>query len=129
MNKRPVPTTLHQAKRAKISDGLSVYVNIPANSNFVGGDLVEIDGFLGFLFQNVETGPGEVVAKALSIEQAEYETNQINPEDTFAVGTLVHWDSAEKVLTEEAEGNRLAGKVTSAKDANNVIWFILGPQV
>lgn len=46
------------------------------------------------------------------------------------------FDAKANVLTTNANAdasgnpqNRPVGRVTVAKDANNVIWFILGPQV
>lgn len=127
----PVPVTAYNAPRAKVSDGKSVKVTVPENTTIEAGKLYLLDGFLGFALQSVKTGAGETGEVVLNIEQAEYETDQVTEEDTMAVGTAVYWDNSTKKLTEEDGGgaNRKAGRVTVAKDSNNVIWFILGPQV
>lgn len=126
---QPVPSTTYQQGRAKVSDGKSVRVTVPENSDLKGGQLVLLDGFLGFLTRDVKTGAGETAEAILTIEQAEYETDQIKVADEFAAGAKIYWDAAEGQLTETATDNRPAGRVTAAKDSNNVIWFILGPQV
>ena len=121
---QPIPSTVFNINDAKISDGKSVRVTVPANTTIEAGKFYLLDGFLGCAFQSVTTG--EVI---LNIEQAEYETDQIDTSQTFAKGTLIYWDGTNKRFTETSQGNRLAGRVTRAKDANNVICFILGPQV
>lgn len=138
---QPVPTRTYQQARAKVSDGKSVLVVVPPNSGPVlAGHLYEFEGFLGFAVRGEDpiqwVEPGHVLDNSdepqeliLNIEQAEYETNQIAADGDFERGTLVYWDSAAKVLTEDPEGNRPAGRVTAPRDANDVIWFILGPQV
>lgn len=143
---QPVPTTTHQHGYFKVSDGKSVRVTVPANSGDVKvGELVEFGGFLGFAVRGEHPiqaiKPGNALDNSdkdqvliLSIEQAEYETDQIDEEGDFAAGTLVYWDGANKVLTESATdevGNPLrpAGRITVGKDENGVVWFILGPQV
>lgn len=128
---QPVPSTVYNAARAKISDGKSVRVTVPENTVIEAGKLYLLDGFLGFAMQSVTTGAGETAEVVLNIEQAEYETDQINAADAFNKGDLAYWDAANKRLTTADGGgaNRRVGRVTAAKDANNVIWFILGPQV
>jgi len=141
---QPVPSTTYQHGRAKVSDGKSVRVVVPANSGPIpAGSLQEFDGFLGFAMGGQEPAqwvtPGNVLDNSdkdqeliLTIEQAEYETDQIDEEGDFEVGTVVYWDPVNKVLTEDDGGetpNRVAGRVTSAPDSNGFIWFILGPQV
>lgn len=128
MEARTVPTTTYQAYRAKVSDGKSVRVTVPENTEIENGKFYLLDGFFGAAFQSVTTAAGETSEVALNIEQAEYETNQINKTEAFAVGTPIYWDEETEKLTETATDNRLVGRVTSAKDQNNVIWFILGPQ-
>lgn len=127
----PVPTTAYDAARAKMSDGKSVKVIVPENTTIEAGKLYLLDGFLGFAFQSVTTGPGETAEVVLNIEQAEYETDQVAEEDEMSVGAVVYWDAvAQKLTVNDSEGaNRKVGRVTAAKDSNNVIWFILGPQV
>ena len=68
----------------------------------------------------------------LTIEQAEYQTDQITEDDDFdTVGAPVYWDATTKLLTESDGGgaNRFAGRVTATRDANDTIHFILAPQI
>ncbi len=123
-----VPTTVYNAYRAKVSDGKSVQVTVPQGTTIETGKIYLLDGFLGAAMSSLTTGAGETGEVALNIEQAEYETDQINTGDAFAKGDLIYWDAANNRFTTTAAGNRPAGRVTVAKDANNVIWFILGPQ-
>ena len=125
---QPVPSTVVNINAAKVSDGKSVRVTVPENTVIEAGKFYLLDGFLGAAFQSVTTGTGaaEVI---LNIEQAEYETDQIDTSQTFAKGTLIYWDGTNKRFTVSSAGNRLAGRVTQAKDSNGVICFILGPQV
>ncbi|MGY0692625.1 DUF2190 family protein [Virgibacillus sp. FSP13] len=131
-----VPTTVHKTGRAKIGDGKSVRVTVPENTTVAANGLYEFDGFLGFAMQSVVTGAGETEEIVLNIEQAEYETDQISTSQPFEKGTKVYYNPSTKKLTETAESGdaepvpyKKAGRVTSKKDSNNVIWFILGPQV
>ncbi len=126
---QPVPSTVVNINTAKVSDGKSVRVTVPENTVIEAGKFYLLDGFLGTAFQSVVTGAGETAEVILNIEQAEYETDQIDTSQTFAKGTLIYWDDVNKRFTETPTDNRLAGRVTQAKDANNVICFILGPQV
>ena len=125
---QPITTTITQIPRAKISDGKSVLVTVPASTKVVAQSLVLIDGFFGIAMEGIKTGAGETAEIALNIAQEEYETDQITTADAFAKGDLVYWKVSTKKLTTVAEGNTLVGKVTSKKDANNVIQFILLPQ-
>lgn len=133
---QPVPSTTYQQARAKVSDGKSVRVTVPENTVVEAGKFYLLDGWFGSAFQSVTTGAGETAEVILNIEQAEYETDQVAEADTLAVGALAYWDPVNKVITEAADDGgtpateyRKAGRVTIGKDANNVIWFILGPQV
>mgnify|MGYP001382572617 CR=1 FL=1 len=144
---QPVPSTTYQHGRIKVSDGLSVRVTVPANSGDIkAGQICLFDGFLGIAVRGEKSiqdvTPGNVLDNdnqnaqelILSIEQAEYETDQIDPSDTMAKGTQLYWDPVNKRLTEDTDDGagtkyRPAGRVTAAKDENNVIWFILGPQI
>lgn len=127
----PVPTTTHRKGFFKVSDGLSVRVT--ADGTYKAGSLVLFGGYLGFLFRDVEAGDEAI----LSIEQAEYETDQVaftmdddeKVYDDLGVGDVVYWDAANEVLTKTKAENRIAGRITAPVDANGVIWFILGPQV
>ncbi len=130
---QPVSSTVVNINTAKVSDGKSVRVTVPQNTAIEAGKFYLLNGFLGVALQSVTTGASETAEVVLNIEQAEYDTNQIDidtaPTQNFAKGTLIYWDETNKRFTETSAGNRLAGRVTQAKDANNVICFILGPQV
>jgi len=128
---QPVPSTVINVNAGKFSDGKSVRVTVPGNTTIEAGKFYLLDGFLGCAFQSVTTGVGETAEVILNIEQAEYDTNQIDTTQNFAFarGTLIYWDAANNRFTETSTENRLAGRVTQAKDSNGVICFILGPQV
>ncbi|NPV52209.1 MAG: DUF2190 family protein [Firmicutes bacterium] len=120
----------------KVSDGKSVRVTVPENTVIEQGKFYLLDGFFGMAIQSVTTGAGQTAEVVLDIEQAEYETSQINTADAFNKGDKVFYDTSAKVLTTNANAdasgnpqNRPVGRVTLAKDANDVIWFELGPQV
>ncbi len=113
----------------KVTDGVSVRVNVPASTTVVQGDFYQAEGFLGMAIQGVVNGAGVTAPIILDIEECEYETSQILTTDAFAKGALVYWDNTNRRFTITATANRLAGIVTVAKDGNNVIWFKLGPQV
>ena len=126
---QPVPSTVVNINAAKVSDGKSVRVTVPENTVIEAGKFYLLDGFLGAAFQSVTTGPGETAEVILNIEQAEFETDQIAETGDFKKGTAIYWDADNGVFTETAGENRFAGRVTAEKDENDVIWFILGPQV
>ena len=120
----------------KVSDGRSVRVTVPASTTIEAGKFYLLDGFFGLAVQSVTTGAGETAEVILNCEQAEYETSQITAADAFNKGDTVYWNDTTKLLTTQANPdangnpqNRPVGRVTVAKDANNVIWFLLGPQV
>src|SRR5690606_27916787 len=126
---QPVPSTVVNINAAKFSDGKSVRVTGPANTTIEAGKFYLLDGFFGAAFQSVTSRSGETAEVILNIEQAEYETDQIDTSETFDKGTLIYWDDVNKKFTETSDSNRLAGRITQAKDSNGVICFILGPQV
>lgn len=126
---QPVPSSVHNIGYGKISDGKSVKVTVPENTKIEAGKFYLLDGFFGCAMQSVETGAGETAEVILNIEQAEFETDQIAKTGDFKKGTAIYWDADNGVFTETAGENRFAGRVTAEKDENNVIWFILGPQV
>lgn len=144
---QPVPSTTYQQGRAKVSDGKSVRVTVPSGSGDIkAGQICLFDGFLGIAIRGdkpiQDVTPGNVLDNdaenaqtlVLSIEQAEYETDQIDKTDTMTRGTQLYWNPVDKVLTEDPDDGagtkyRPAGRVTEGKDANNVIWFVLGPQI
>lgn len=128
---QPVPSTVYNLGGGKINDGKSVKVTVPENTTIEAGKFYLLDGFFGCAMQSVTTGAGETAEVILNIEQAEYETDQINTSDAFSKGDVVYYDATNKVLTtgDGAGANRKVGRVTVPKDTNNVIWFVLGPQV
>lgn len=135
----------------KVSDGQSVVVSVPASTVITQGNFYLLDGFFGMAVQSIETdadgnvisykgsavASGSVPAEVtLNIEPAEYETSQITVADAFDKGDKIYWSVGTGLLTtapnNDASGNpqnRPVGRVTQAKDANNVIWLKLGPQV
>lgn len=126
---QPVPSTTYQQARAKVSDGESVRVSVPANSGEIkAGTLCYCDGFLGVAMANLANDAEKAQDLILQIELAEYETDQIDETQDFARGTKIYWDDSAKKLT-ETPTPVLAGVVTEAKDANNVIWFRLVPGI
>lgn len=125
---QPVPSTTYQKGYFKVSDGKSVEVSVPANSDLKAGQFAYLDGFLGVITRDVKTAANEKAKAILIIEVAEYETDQIDDSKTFAKGDKIYWDATNKRLTTDAT-DIFAGVVTAAKDTNNVIWFILRPWV
>ena len=135
----------------KISDGKSVKVAVPAATVIEQGKFYLLDGFFGLATQGMVTDAGGNVTSingnavpaglvpaeiVLNIEEAEYETSQITVADAFAKGDKAYWDAGTSLLTTvanpDASGNpqnRPVARVTAGKDANNVIWLKLGPQV
>lgn len=128
---QPVPSKIYSIGGGKVSDGKSVRVTVPENTVIEAGKFYLLDGWFGCAFQSVTTGAGETAEVTLNIEQGEYETDQVAEADTLAAGTLVYWDDTAKALTESdgTGANRLIGRITVGKDTNNVVWFILGPQM
>jgi hypothetical protein len=128
---QPVPSTVTNIGYGKISDGKSVKVTVPESTTIEAGKFYLLDGFFGCAVQSVTTEAGETAEVVLNIEQAEFETDQINVADAFNKGDLIYWDATNSYFTvSDGDGlNRKVGIVTVPKDANNVIWFILGPQV
>ena len=133
---QPIPTTTYPSNRAKVGDGKSVRVTVPENTTVAAGGIYELDGFVGIAVQGAVTGAGETDEVVLNIEQAEFETDQISTSQDFVKGTKIYYNPTTKKLTETSESGdttpvpyRSVGIVTNAKDANNVIHFILGPQV
>ena len=112
----------------KVSDGMSVRVTVPENTTVEQGAFALLDGFLGLAARKVVAGAGETRSLVLNIEPGEYETSQIDKTQNFAVGTKIYWDAAKKAFTETPTAV-LAGVVTNAKDAGNVIWFRVAPGI
>lgn len=126
---QPVPTTVYNVGAAKISDGKSVRVSVPANSGVVkAGDFVYFGGFLGVAMASLENDIAAAQDLILQIEVAEYETDQINEAQEFKAGTKIYWDNTNKEFTETPTAI-FAGVVTAAKDDAGVIWFVLMPGI
>ena len=128
---QPIPSTTLPISQIKISDGKSVDVTVPASTGVEAGEFCVIDGFFGVSLQKVnkdENTNGTLIA--LQTEQAEYITTQIDTSKAFAIGSALYFDSATKKLTDDSSvsGAILVGRITSAKDKNNVIQFVLYPQ-
>lgn len=120
----------------KIGGASSVLVTVPASTTIAQDEFCLLDGFFGKAVQAVTTDAATTADLILDVEQAEYESSQITVADAFNKGDKVYWNEATGLLTTQdnpdANGNpqnRVVGRVTLAKDANNVIWFILGPQI
>ena len=125
---QPVPSTVYNAARAKISDGKSVRVSVPESTTVEAGKFYLLGGFLGAAMQSVTTGAGETAEVILNIEPAEFETDQIKATDkaSMTAGADIYWDDAAgaKYFTVTPKAV-YAGKITAAADDNNVIWFKL----
>lgn len=123
---QPVPSTVYNAARAKISDGKSVRVSVPENTVVEASRFYLLSGFFGAAMQSVTTGAGETAEVILNIEPAEYETDQTKEAEraSMTVGKDIYWDNTEKHFT--VTGTTVyAGKVTAKADTNGVIWFKL----
>lgn len=115
----------------RVGDGQSQRVLVPLADAVIKGNFILYDGFFGMAFQDKAAATPADVEVIINIEEAEYETSQITVADAFAKGDPVYFDAATKLLTTAAAAgaNRLVGRVTVAKDADDVIWFKLGPQI
>lgn len=126
---QPVPSTTYNLGAAKVSDGKSVRVSVPANSGEVKlQKFAYFGGFLGVATQNLANDAAKAQDLILQIEVAEYETDQIDKTQDFAAGTKIYWDDTNKEFSETPTAI-FAGVVTAAKDANDVIWFVLMPGI
>ncbi len=126
---QPVHTDTFQQARAKVSDGKSVRVTVPTGSGAINaGEFYYFDGFLGAAMQNLPNNNTASQSLVLNIEPAIFETDQIKTDDVMNVGTDIYWDDGEGRFTSSATAI-YGGKVTVAKDNNNVIWFLLTPGV
>ncbi len=111
----------------KVSNGKSVRVVVPISTVIVAGTFYLIDGFFGIALQSVTTDGSTTSLVTLSIEPAEYETDQITLADGFTLGAKVYFDAATKKFTTAASTNIFVGVVTVAKDANDVVRFNFMP--
>ncbi|KOS64633.1 DUF2190 family protein [Lysinibacillus agricola] len=124
---QPVSSTVYNAYRAKVGDGKSVRIPVPEKTAIEAGLFYEISGFFGSAIQSVKTLAGDTSEIILNIEQAEYETDQIEKTQSFKFGTKIYFDKG-KFTETKSDTTRFAGTVTQSKDAKGVIWFILAPQ-
>lgn len=124
---RAVPTTTYNAYRSKVSDGKSVEVQVPESTMIENQFFYELGGFFGSATRSIKTDTDETDTVVLTIEQAEYETDQIETKDDFEPGDTIYFKDGK--FTVDDTDARLVGRVTQGKDQNDVIWFILGPQV
>lgn len=122
------PSTFYQSHRAKVSDGKSVKVKVPEKTTIEAQRFYILDGFFGAAVQDVVTTDGESSEVTLTIEQAEFETDQTNASQDYKVGTPLFFNQVSGKFTETAAGNRFVGIVTSSKDARGAIWFKLAAQ-
>lgn len=121
---QPTPVTVNYLGGGKMSNGKSVKVAVPESTVIEAGKFYLLNGFLGCAAQSVTTATGETSEAVLSLENAEYETDQINAAEAFGKGSMIYWDAGNKRFTNTPTA-LYAGRVTVAKDDNNVIWFIL----
>lgn len=125
---QPTPSTVVHNDRNPVSDGKSVKVTVAGPIVINKADFYLINGWFGCAFDSVTLAPLETAQITLNIEPAEYETDQINALQMFAVGDLVYWDAVVGEFTTTAANNRLVGQVTVARDLNGVVWFVRYPQ-
>jgi hypothetical protein len=101
-------------------------VSVPEQTELKAGQLYYREGFLGFVTRDVKTEAGQTAEAILTIDVAEYETDQFDGIKAFNKGDKIYWDATNKRLTTDAT-DIFAGVVTAAKDTNSVIWFVLWP--
>lgn len=119
-----VSYTKYQQGRAKIGDGKSVKVTVPAGSGAItAGEFYYFDGVVGVAMQSLENDDVNDQDLILQVELAEYETDQIDTSQSFSKGTRIYWDTDNNRFT-ETPTDIFAGIVTAAKDSNDVIWFL-----
>lgn len=130
---RPYPTVRHTGKRGKVADGHSV--KVIADGAVAVHELAYAQGFFGMVTaikdkDTGDTGKREGVAGdeiTLTIEQAQYETKQIDEGADYKVGTVVYWDDdAKKVV--QTDTPYFIGRVTRTKTSGGAIWILLAPQ-
>lgn len=115
----------------KATDGQSVRVTVPDTVTCLQGEFALLDGWFGLnatMAKDVAAGAAQVV---LQIEEAEYETDQITTAEAYPIGALVNFNGTTKLFTVAAVAGAIVGpvgRITVAKDVNNVIWFKLFTQ-
>lgn len=112
----------------KVADFKSVDVTVPDTVIVAQGEFVFLDGFFGLAeFDDKPVASGAATI-SINIEQSEYETDQITVADAFNKGDLVNFNTTTKLLTTAAVAGAIigpVGRVSQAKDQNNVVWFNL----
>jgi hypothetical protein len=114
----------------KMADGLSVDVTVPSGTVVAQGEFVYIDGFFGLAeFDDKPVSTGAAVI-AINIEQGQYDTDQITTAEAYAVGDVVNFNITTKLFTKAAVSGTIlpVGRITIAKNADNVIGFLMLPQ-
>lgn len=101
---------------AKISDGQSVKVIVPAATVIVQGNYYLIDGFFG------EAMTDAVAGDELVLDIAHNECEAVQAGIVFSVGEKVYFDDVTQLFT-ETNTEQLVGRCTVASDAGNVFWF------
>lgn len=113
----------------RVSDGQAVKVVVPISTTIVQGCWYDLDGHVGMAMESLVTGAGATSVVALEVAPYEYETDQIDVADAFAVGDKVCWDLAGNLFNSVGPdvatpaGMRHIGRVTIAKDGSNIVWF------
>lgn len=128
---QPIPSTVINISQVKISDGKSVVVTVDAGAGITAGQFAVVDGFFGVAMQTVVAADNIIGTDiSLTIEQAEYITDQIDTAKAFAKGTALYFDPARSLFTDDSAvaGVLFCGRTSVAKDASNTMQFILYPQ-
>lgn len=92
---------------------------------YTQGAFYELEGLFGLCMVETTVAAGTTGEIVLQRDAGIYETSQLNVADTFALTDDVYWDSTNARFTTTAADNRWVGHVSSAKDANNVVQFVL----
>lgn len=122
----------------RVGDGDAVKVTVPVSRDIIPGRWYLLDGYVGMAMERVITDAATTSVVALEVANKEYEVgnnngaglNEINAADAFALGNDVYFETTTGLFRSVAHGaaapanSVLVGRVTLAKDANNVIWFV-----
>lgn len=130
-NYTAVATKKHPIPRAKISDGLTVTVmaNETKSKTLEPQTFVTIGGFTGLITEKTVIEANTPTKVVLTIEQAEYETTQIDTSVDYKTGDFLYL-VGDKFTNAAPEENAIkVGKLVNPKNSLNAITFILLPQV
>ena len=109
----------------KVHDGQSLTVTVPDGMTIQQGEFALVEGIFGLC----EGAPKTVSAGAADIELTVapfvYSSDQVVTAEAMARGALLYFDSTARLLTVTASTNRVVGRVATAKDANNIVEFVL----